>query len=196
MTASSIRACFVASAVAAVTACVQTPGPQANPLSSTSDAIAVALQSGCLPYLVEGGSIYDRLKGHSARQGKIGGKSAALMYGNGSVLIQQDEQGGCYLVATGAFRNTKLTDAAKFRETVLAFIPSVAGPLATRFDSGPGFNDPVGDFRQESYCFELRGKPAWILLSSSTVRPITLQVSVGWDREDLCKGKLPAPQGA
>ena len=90
---------------------------------------------------------------------------------------------------------TGIEDAARFRQTVLDVIPRLAGPLVARFDSGPGFNDPVGRFRQESYCFDLRGKPAWILLSTSSgaMQKASMQVSVSLDREDTCRGKLPVP---
>lgn len=186
-----IVACLAIMAVTSA-GCGTRPGPGANPLSSTSDSIIAALQSGCLPFLVEGGTIYGRLKGHSARDGEINGKRAARLYGNGDVQIQETDQGDCYLVARGVFRNTQVTDAAAFRQTVLDLISGVAEPMVARFDSGPGFNDPVGEFRQESYCFALRGKPAWLLLSSSITRPAALQVSIGWDRENICRGRLPA----
>jgi hypothetical protein len=188
----NVVAAHLAIFVVASAGCATHSGPTAGPLSPTSDSIIAALQSGCLPFLVEGGTIYDRLKGHSARDGEINGKHAARLFGNGDVQIQESEQGGCYLVASGAFRNTQVTDAAAFRQTVLDLIPRIAGPMVARFDSGPGFSDPVGEFRQEGYCFALRGKPAWLVLSTSTTRPTALQASVGWDREnEFCTDKLP-----
>jgi hypothetical protein len=188
-----------AAAALVVSACVSSPGPTANPFSSTTDAIGVALQSGCLPWLVEGGAIYDRLKqANSARKGELNGKPAALLYGNGSVQIQEDKNGGCYLRAVGAMPNTGVEDAARFRQSVLDLIPRIAGPLVVRFDSGPGFNDPVGRYRQEGYCFDLRGRPAWLLVSTSSavMQRALIQVSVGIDREDICKGKLPTSPAA
>ncbi len=189
-------ASLIAASALILSACVSTPGPTTNPFSSTGDAVVVALESGCLPWLVEGGSIYDRLRNaNSARKGEINGKPAARLFGAGDVQIQEDGRGGCYMRVVGAMPNTGVEDAARFRQTVLDAIPRVAGPLATRFDSGPGFNDPVGRYRQEGYCFDLRGRPAWLLVSTSSavMKQARMQVSIGIDREDICKGKLPVP---
>lgn len=187
-----IRTTLVALSALSVAACQQTPGPQANPFSSTSEGLRVALLSGCFPYLVEGGSIHDRLKGHSARGGKLRGKKATLMYGNGQTLIQQDERGGCYLASNGQMPNTRVTDAAKARQTVLDVVGGV-GALTKRSDSGPGFNDEVGQYRQESYCFPLRGQQAWLVMSSSSdTKRQMLQVTVNFDHD----GKVCSPQAA
>ena len=178
-------------------ACASSPGPVTSPFSSTADGVNVALQSGCLPWLVEGGDLNNRLiKANTARGGKLNGKKAARLYGNGDVQIQEDGRGGCYMRAVGAFTHTGVEDAARFRQSVLETIPLVAGPLVTRFDSGPGFNDPVGRYRQEGYCFDLRGRPAWLLISTSSGsgQKAVMQVSVGIDRESICKDKL-APAG-
>jgi len=180
-------------------ACISSPGPTTNPFSSTADSVGVALQTGCLPWLVEGGVIYDRLrKANSARQGELNGKRAARLYGHGDVQIQEDDRGGCYMRVVGAMPNTGVEDAVRFRQAVLDTIPRVAGPLVVRFDSGPGFNDPIGRSRQEGYCFDLRGRPAWLLVttSSAVMQKALMQVSVGIDKESICKDKLPALSAA
>lgn len=181
-------------AAIAVSACASSPGPTSNPFSSTVDSIDAALQTGCLPWLVEGGAIYDRLRSsNTARKGELNGKLAARLYGTGDVQIQEDGRGGCYMRVVGAMPNTGVEDAARFRQSVLDAIPRMAGPLVARFDSGPGFNDPVGRFRQEGYCFDLRGRPTWLLVSTSSavMQNAVMQVSIGIDREGICKDKLP-----
>lgn len=172
------------------------PGPRSGPFSSTSEAIEAAVVTGCLPYLAEGGSIYRRLRdANTARGGDLNGRRAARLYGGGDVRIQEDGQGGCYLRVVGAFTHTGVEDAARFRQAVLDLIPQVAGPLTTRSDSGPGFNDPVGASRQELHCFDLRGRPAWMLVTTSALagRKANMQVSIAVDRDGTCAGVLPAP---
>jgi hypothetical protein len=186
-------------ALALVAGCVSRPGPTSNPLSTTTESIVVALQSGCLPYLVEGGSIHQRLRAaNSSRGGKLNGKPADRIFGAGDVEIQEDPRGGWYMAVEGAMPNTGVEDAARFRQAVLDLIPRIAGPLVVRFDSGPGFNDPIGRQRQESYCFDLRGRPAWLLVTtrSEVMVKAQMQVSIGVDHEDICKGKVAGvPQG-
>lgn len=186
-------------AAATLSACSSSPGATSNPFSSTVESIEAALGTGCLPWLVEGGAIYDRLRSsNTARKGELNGKLAARLYGSGDVQIQEDGRGGCYMRVVGAMPNTGVEDAARFRQSVLDAIPRMAGPLVTRSDSGPGFNDPVGRYRQEGYCFDLRGRPAWLVLSTSSavMKQAVMQVSIGIDREGICKDKLPATQTA
>lgn len=175
--------------------CTSAPGPVSQPFSPATESIEAALVSGCLPYLVEGGSIYDRLRdANTARAGKLNGKRAARLYGSGDVQIQEDERGGCYMRVVGAMPNTGVEDAAEFRQAALATLTASVGPLVTRFDSGPGFNDPIGRRRQESYCFTLRDRPGWIVLTTNSAAQAqaVMQVSVGWDNEHICTGNPPA----
>ncbi len=190
-----MRVWALLSSMVLLAGCVSAPGPTSQPFSSTTESIEAALVSGCLPYLVEGGSIYDRLRdANTARGGKLNGKRAARLYGSGDVQIQETDTGGCYLRVVGAMSNTGVPDAARFRQAALDILTSAAGPLQLRSDSGPGFNDPIGKNRQESYCVTLRGRPAWLVISTSSavMTKAILQVSMGWDSENICKGDGPA----
>jgi hypothetical protein len=192
-----LRSASAALLAATLAACSSSPGATSGPFSSTVESIEAALETGCLPWLVEGGAIYERLRrSNTAREGKLNGKQAARLYGAGDVQIQEDSRGGCYMRVVGAMPNTGVEDAARFRQSVLDAIPRMAGALVPRSDSGPGFNDPVGRYRQEGYCFDLKGRPAWLVISTSSavMKQAVMQVSIGLDREGICKDKLPATQ--
>ena len=153
--------------------------PKLNPLSPVERSLDYGLTAGCLPFLVEGGSIHERIERSSGRT-TLNGRPADRLHGRSTILIQEDGP-GCYLVAPRG-------DPDRLREAVLATLRRVGGDPRVRFDSGPGSRDSLGAFRQESWCFAVDGRPAGLVMSTSSVRRRhAMQASLFIDRDGACR---------
>ena len=151
--------------------------PQVHPWTSAEKTVDFALTAGCLPFLLEGGSIHERID-RSSRRVKVNGRPADALHGRGRVTLQEDGR-GCYLTA-------KVDPEALRRGVIDALAANGSSPVA-RFDSGAGGRDSVGSFRQEAWCFTLGGRPAALVMSTSRDRRRpALQASLFLDRDGSC----------
>ncbi|ESQ74554.1 hypothetical protein [Asticcacaulis sp. AC402] len=144
--------------------------------SPSRDAVAYAVDQGCLTWLRGGGQVADYVKRH-ARTVKRNGKPAQKITGRGGVTVEENDRGGCYV-------RSPRGKGAQLRDQVLNTLAE-AGLKAEPFaDYGPAVNRRNWSFVQETYCFRMNDEVFTMLMSSSATGDyVPLQVTMHKDKD-------------
>ncbi|ESQ87339.1 hypothetical protein ABAC460_20155 [Asticcacaulis sp. AC460] len=147
-----------------------------HPFSPSRDAVAYAVDQGCLTWLREGGRIGDHVR-RNAKAVKRNGRPAQKIVGQGQVTVEENDRGGCYVRAARG-------KGADLRDQVLNSLAE-AGLKAEPFaDYEPVVHRRNWSFVQETYCFRMNDQVFNLLVSSSATGDyVPLQVTMHKDND-------------
>jgi len=115
-------------------------------------ALTALMAEGCAPYLLDKTPLAVSFKGRGR---------AVTLRGDPGVLLPTAEPIGALEQNGGCYVRVDKGDGAVFREAVIKAVAGISDrPLRTVSDGGPAANDGRGRYRQEIYCFGLKGKTA------------------------------------
>jgi len=148
---------------------------------SPTGAVGYAVQHGCVPAVATGLPARRFFRPSVFSRGPDEGPGVHMI--TAEVALEQDERGACTVSAERG-------DPEALRTAVLNTLSEMGVAQVTRSDSGAGSQDSLGSFRQELVCLTLDGKPAFLVMSTSSARNRKrLMASFGLDTAGTCMSR-------
>jgi len=140
---------------------VATPALAAEPglLTAPHDGVGYAVETGCLHYLREGGSLPALVADH-ARPVVEGGRRVEKIYGLGRVTVEPIEDGGCRIEAAHG-------NGAILREAVVDALAHSGIRTQTFADYAPELRSRMWSYVREEHCFRMYDHVYLMTLESS-----------------------------